>query len=825
MNRPDQCLYPPCLAPDVEITPRTDGGTTKFIIGSAEVGRYLMLGAVEHQLVRFLNGSRTLAAVLEEFTLRNGSAPELADLARFLGKLEDAGILAGERAGRPQQVLLSGNQVYLRWKIFDPEPLFARLLPALRWIWTPWFFVASALLIAFAALMALEDWPEVLRYGTQSLHQHYLTILLAAWLVTVCHEFAHGMTTKAFGGRATEVGGLLVYYCLPALYCNVSGLHMIPQRGRRLWVIAAGVYWQLMVGALAFFAWLVLNPDTAPARVAMAVVLGSLLEVFFNANPLIKLDGYYFLSQWLGISNLMDRSRACWRRVFRDQSSTEARPTPRDRRILLAFGFLSFFYNLALPVAIVWYASQYLMDWFGFAGLLLSCLLGIAYSWGPAKKMLERKEEDMATNDSKRRNWKRFVPAGIAACLAAGLCLPWTASVGSYGTLFAIPGREAIIRAGESASLIALNVQPGQQVARGAEIGRMSNLDLEEQIAQVLTEMARVNAEAGRLEGEMGVQREATAASEWQLAQRRFEFNEVDREDQQIRARQQSATNAAFVLVSNSGRSTPRLPAALAALEAEVGQLQARLGEADRHLERSGKLFAEGILARSELDGAEARASALASDLAGARERFNAALIEHRRRHASARTDVNVAGSALSAGRAQVSNLTLQRDAARHLRASLEQRLALLEEKRARFVLAAPVTGTLFGEDLTRTLGQYFVKGVEICRIADTHELLVRVQVAEQALGDVAVGDGARVKTRAFPDRIFQGAVSKIGGESELDPDGQRSYRVELTIRNEDGLLRPGMTVFARVDFGRHMVGWLLGHKLKQALRPEMWML
>jgi hypothetical protein len=33
------------------------------------------------------------------------------------------------------------------------------------------------------------------------------------------------------------------------------------------------------------------------------------------------------------------------------------------------------------------------------------------------------------------------------------------------------------------------------------------------------------------------------------------------------------------------------------------------------------------------------------------------------------------------------------------------------------------------------------------------------------------------------------------------------------------------MTVFTRADFGRRPVIWLLGHKLKQALRPEMWML
>ncbi|HYV73915.1 MAG TPA: efflux RND transporter periplasmic adaptor subunit, partial [Candidatus Binatia bacterium] len=110
-------------------------------------------------------------------------------------------------------------------------------------------------------------------------------------------------------------------------------------------------------------------------------------------------------------------------------------------------------------------------------------------------------------------------------------------------------------------------------------------------------------------------------------------------------------------------------------------------------------------------------------------------------------------------------------------------------------------------------------------RIANTRELVVRVQMPEQSLGDVAEGQGVRVKTRAFPNRVFHGTVSRIGGESEPDSNGQRSYRVELTIQNPDALLRPGMTVFARIDFGRHPLAWLAAHKLKQALRPEMWML
>jgi HlyD family secretion protein len=260
-------------------------------------------------------------------------------------------------------------------------------------------------------------------------------------------------------------------------------------------------------------------------------------------------------------------------------------------------------------------------------------------------------------------------------------------------------------------------------------------------------------------------------------------------------------------------------------MEAERDQLQARRTEADRQFERARSLFRKGLLSRGDLEAAETKSAALAFDLSAARERMNAALIEHNRRQASIETAVSVAGSNLSAGRAQVSNLALQLDGARRLRGSIEDRLRVLEQKRAQFDLIAPLAGTLFGEELPRALGQHFLQGGEICRVADTSELLVRVLVPEQEVGDIAAAQSVRVKTRAFPDRIFHGAVSRIGGGSEVDSNGQRSYRVELTIQNQDGLLRPGMTVFARIDFGRHALAWVAAHKVKQILRPELWML
>jgi multidrug efflux pump subunit AcrA (membrane-fusion protein) len=122
-------------------------------------------------------------------------------------------------------------------------------------------------------------------------------------------------------------------------------------------------------------------------------------------------------------------------------------------------------------------------------------------------------------------------------------------------------------------------------------------------------------------------------------------------------------------------------------------------------------------------------------------------------------------------------------------------------------------------------VGQYFQKGAEICRVADTRQLLLRVNVPEREIGDIRNGAAVRLKTRAYPDRVFQGLVSKIAGESDSDTQGQTTYRVELTIENGEGLLRPGMTAFARVDFDRQMVAHILLHKIRQTLRPELWIL
>jgi multidrug resistance efflux pump len=225
------------------------------------------------------------------------------------------------------------------------------------------------------------------------------------------------------------------------------------------------------------------------------------------------------------------------------------------------------------------------------------------------------------------------------------------------------------------------------------------------------------------------------------------------------------------------------------------------------------------------LERAETSASTLAIEGAAARRRLEAFLIEHRRRHAGLATEMRLALSDVGGERLQAVKLNDELRAASSLISTLTDRRDLLRRRLAQLELVTPRAGAVFGEELPRLVGQYFPKGAEICRVADTRQLLARIQASEREIGDVRVGHLVRLKVGAYPDHVFRGRVAKIGGESETGQNNQVIYRVELVIENTDDLLRPGMTAFARIDFGRRMVGRILLHKLRQALRPELWMI
>src|SRR4051812_37998522 len=253
----------------------------------------------------------------------------------------DADPSAGQPRRRRQSLL------FWRTSLFDPDRLFNRLEPKLRFVWTRSFLVASAGCILAATMLVWAERREMVAIPPGMLRWEMFAL---AWLtlltVTIFHEFAHGLTCKHHGGEVHEVGFLLMYF-MPCLYCNVSDAWLIPEKSKRLWVTLAGGYCDLLVWALAVFAWRLTLPGTLLNHLAWLVASLCGVRIFFNFNPFLKLDGYYLLSDLLEMPNLRRRA---WESVtghLRWLLWGAARPDTEPRgRFLLGFGAMSWVYSL-----------------------------------------------------------------------------------------------------------------------------------------------------------------------------------------------------------------------------------------------------------------------------------------------------------------------------------------------------------------------------------------------------------------------------------------------------------------------------------------------
>ncbi|HZM53048.1 MAG TPA: efflux RND transporter periplasmic adaptor subunit [Vicinamibacteria bacterium] len=187
---------------------------------------------------------------------------------------------------------------------------------------------------------------------------------------------------------------------------------------------------------------------------------------------------------------------------------------------------------------------------------------------------------------------------------------------------------------------------------------------------------------------------------------------------------------------------------------AEVKRADADRTDAEQKYLRAKELFAQGLISRGTFDEAEARYN-------GARAGYDMAV-------------QNV--------------LTLRAQAAQRTAS-----VALAGKKLSDTVIRAPFEGHV--KDRMVSPGQYVKVQTPVMVIVDTNRLRARLKVPEKMAGWVAVGQPVKVQVEAYPDRAFEGAVSRMS--PSVDPQ-TRSFDVEALLDNRDGVLKPGF--FARAS-------------------------
>src|SRR5262249_62374866 len=94
-----------------------------------------------------------------------------------------------------------------------------------------------------------------------------------------------------------------------AMYCNGAESRTLPNKWLRIIIAAAGIWVELIIASIATFVWWNTPAQPFINNLALSLmIVCSVSTVVFNANPLMRYDGYYVLADWLEIPNLRDRS-------------------------------------------------------------------------------------------------------------------------------------------------------------------------------------------------------------------------------------------------------------------------------------------------------------------------------------------------------------------------------------------------------------------------------------------------------------------------------------------------------------------------------------
>ena len=199
--------------------------------------------------------------------------------------------------------------------------------------------------------------------------------MIVCWIVLkVLHEFAHGIVCRRFGGEVQETGIIFILFA-PMAYVNVTSSWRFANRWKRIAVAFAGMYVEFIVAAGCVFG--LLNTDSPILQDILrnAIIMSGLTTLLFNANPLMKFDGYFILSDLMKIPNLFENGSKAFRHniswIFLGQNQEISCHEIKTRRyVVLIYGWLASIWKVLICFAMTITASTM----FGGFGILLAAL-------------------------------------------------------------------------------------------------------------------------------------------------------------------------------------------------------------------------------------------------------------------------------------------------------------------------------------------------------------------------------------------------------------------------------------------------------------------
>ncbi len=305
------------LRDDLIFSPQTHHGQVFYHIECVESASFYRIGYAEYVFISLLDGRTTFAEGLaiaaqrlaaQSLTTQQATTIYLWLLEKGLGAFEDASgntnLFAPPTARSKTGSSAIPNPFWIKIPLGNPDRLIRAMLPGFAWLFSPVSSALGLVLIIAAIWTTATNWDQFLSASEILFSPRNWLWMTVAWIaLKVVHELAHAIACRRYGGEVREIGIAFVLFA-PLAYVDVTSSWRLPSKWSRIHVAVAGIYVELLVAAAAALIWQYSESKFASHMLTNLIVMASVSTILFNANPLMRFDGYFILSDLLEIPNL-----------------------------------------------------------------------------------------------------------------------------------------------------------------------------------------------------------------------------------------------------------------------------------------------------------------------------------------------------------------------------------------------------------------------------------------------------------------------------------------------------------------------------------------
>lgn len=327
--------------------------------------------------------------------------------------------------------------------------------------------------------------------------------MILTWLVLkTIHELAHIVSCKKFGGRVGQ-GGILLLLLIPMPYVDVTSAWAFTSRFRRIVVSAAGMLAEIFLAAIAAIVWSNSGPGFVQYQAFNVMIAASVHTLLFNANPLMRFDGYHMLADTLGIPNLGNhgqqyiQSKINW--LFYGKQPPAIKYGGFSGQMIRLYGIGALLWKVFL-FAVLAIAGANLFEGFG---LVIALMAGGLWVGVPLYKLIKYLIFGSETDQPDRFRFL-LVTSTLLVCMYAAAAWVPAPSVISAPMVVVFDDKDEV-RALAGGFIASVEVAPLQAVTKGQILARMENKDLESRKQKLEVELEKAKLQASYYQKEENI--------------------------------------------------------------------------------------------------------------------------------------------------------------------------------------------------------------------------------------------------------------------------------------------------------------------------------